>query len=397
MAEGWRFNGSGDAMTGFRRYDELQDRHRVVRVEEPEGSYVVLLDRELIVAGLQDHETFSSRALTPLMADPHYTIIPIMLDPPEHTKWRRLLAGYFSLRRLPLLDDRIRRRCADLLDTFERSGTCDYVNDFAFRFPTSIFLELMGLPADELDTFLQWERAILYPGPDGSFDPQQRLATVLLVFDRFRRIIAERRADPVPGATDIVSEAASSWRIEGAPVSDDEILSCCLLLFMAGLDTVANALAFAMHHLATHPADRAYLSDDPSRTGQAAEELLRTFAIGQVARKVRRPTVVAGVALEPGDMVLFPLAAANRDPHDRRRAREVDFARRPVPHHSFGAGPHRCLGSHLARHEIAVALELWHRRIPEYELAVDGPVPGHWGNVHGIATLPLRWQPGGGA
>lgn len=392
VAEGFRFSGAGEALVGFQRYDELQDRHRVVRVEEPEGSYYVLLDRELIVAGLQDHETFSSRALTPLMADPHYTIIPIMLDPPEHTKWRRLLSGYFSPRRLTLLEGRIRSRCDDLLDTLEHAGACDYVADFAFRFPTTVFLEIMGLPAGELETFLEWERAILYPGPDGSVDPQRRIGAVLTVFDRFRQVIDERRRHPEPGATDIVSAAASSWQIDGAPVSDDDILSCCLLLFMAGLDTVANALSFAMYHLAAAPADRAFLAEHPDRSAAAAEELLRTFAIGQVARQVRRPTEVAGVAMQPGDMVLFPLAAANRDPANRPRSREVDLQRQPVAHHAFGAGPHRCLGSHLARREITVALEQWHRRIPVYELAGDEPVLGHWGNVHGLASLPLRWS-----
>jgi cytochrome P450 len=391
VAHGFRFAGAGEALAGFARYDELQDEHRIVRVEEPEGSYHVLLDRELIAAGLQDTETFSSNAITPLQPNPLYSVIPIMLDPPEHTKWRRLLSGYFAVRRLPLLDARIRERCTQLLDGFEHDGACEYANDFAFRFPTSIFLEIMGLPADELDTLLEWERAILYPGPDGSIQPEGRITAVLKVFDRFRELIAERRAAPARDADDIVSHAAS-WEIDGAPVSDDEILSCCLLLFMAGLDTVANELSFAMHHLATHPADRAWLAEDPNRSVLATEELLRTFAIGQIARKVRRETDLGGVRLSPGDMVLFPLAAANRDPAHLDHPREVDFGRELRPHYTFGAGPHRCLGSHLARREIAVALELWHQRIPDYEVATDMPLPGHWGSVHGLTSLPLRWR-----
>jgi cytochrome P450 len=390
VAHDFRFTGAGEAMNGFVRYDDLQDRHRIVRVEEPEGAYYVLLDRDLIVAGLQDTETFSSNAITPLQPDPLYSVIPIMLDPPEHTKWRRLLSGYFAVRRLPLLDARIRERCTQLLDGFEQDGACDYASDFAFRFPTTIFLEIMGLPPDELDTLLEWERAILYPGPDGSIDPERRIAAVLKVFDRFRELIAERRAAPARDADDIVSHAAS-WEIDGVPVSDDQILSCCLLLFIAGLDTVANELSFATHHLATHPADRAWLAEEPTRSVQATEELLRTFAIGQIARKVRREAEVDGVRLNAGDMVLFPLAAANRDPAHLDRPREVDFARELEPHYTFGAGPHRCLGSHLARREVAVALELWHKRIPEYELATDEPLPGHWGSVHGLTSLPLRW------
>ena len=392
----FRFTGAGAAMTGFTRYDELQDQHRIVRVEEPEGAYYVLLDRELIVAGLQDPGTFSSNAITPLQPNPLYSVIPIMLDPPEHTKWRRLLAGYFSVHKVPLFDARIRERCVQLLDGLEPDGACDYANDFAFRLPTSIFLEIMGLPAGELDTFLEWERAILYPGPDGSMDQNRRISAVLMVFERFRQAIAERRASPAAGIDDIVSLAAS-WEIDGDPVSDDEILSCCLLLFMAGLDTVANVLSFATHHLATHPSDRAWLAEDPSRSVLATEELLRTFAIGQIAWRVRRSTEIGGVRLSEGDMVVFPLAAANRDPAHLDRPREVDFARELRPHYAFGAGPHRCLGSHLARREIAIALELWHQRIPSYELASDEPVPGHWGSVHGLTSLPLSWHDSLGA
>jgi cytochrome P450 len=160
---------------------------------------------------------------------------------------------------------------------------------------------------------------------------------------------------------------------------------------MAGLDTVANELSFAMHHLATHSADRAWLAQDPSRSVVATEELLRNFPIAQIARRVNRDTEICGVRLTPGEMVVFPLAAANRDPAHFEHPREVDFARELRPHYTFGAGPHRCLGSHLARREIAIALELWHRQIPEYELAVDEPLAGHWGSVHGLTSLPLRW------
>ncbi len=385
------FVGAGEAMNAFRRYDALQDAHRIVRVEEPGGSYYVVLDRELIVAGMQDPVTFSSHALTPLQPNPVYTMIPIMLDPPEHTKWRRLLSSYFAVRRIPLLDPRIRAVGSELIEGFRAEGACDYVTDFAFRFPTTIFLEIMGLPIEELDTFMEWERAILHPDADGSLDRERQIAGVMAVFGRLREIIADRRSAPDSDADDIVSHAAG-WEMDGEPVADDDIVSCCLLLFMAGLDTVANVLSFSMSHLATHPSEQAFLAADTSRATAATEELLRAFAIAQLARKVTTETVIAGVELHPGDMVLFPLAAANRDTAHVDHAREVDFGREPGPHYAFGAGPHRCLGSHLARREMAVALELWHSAIPSYELASAAPLDGHWGHVHGLLTLPLRWR-----
>jgi cytochrome P450 len=211
------------------------------------------------------------------------------------------------------------------------------------------------------------------------------------LYERLREVIAGRRAAPDPEATDILSDALT-WRIDGELVSDEEIVSCCVLLFMAGLDTVANALSFSWRHLATHPDDRAFLAARPTDRGPiAAEELLRAFPIAQIARKVTRDTDFGGVQLKAGDMVLFALAAANRDLVHLDGARIVDFGREPVASYTFGTGPHRCLGSHLARREMAVALELWHTRIPEYELAVDEPLLGHWGSVHGLRALPLRW------
>lgn len=388
----FRFVGAGEAMHAFERYDELQDEHRIVRVEEPGGSYYLPLDRELIVEGMQDPRRFSSRALTPLQPNPNFTAIPIMLDPPEHTKWRKLLSAYFGVKRMASLDPRIREICGGLVDRVAGAGECDFVEDVAFRFPTTVFLEIFGLPPAELDTFLEIERAVLHPDENGELQRERQLSAAISLYQRLSEVIAERRAAPEPGATDILSDALS-WRIDGRPVDDSEIVSCCLLLFMAGLDTVANALSFSLHHLARNPSDREWLLVDPKgRAPQAAEELLRAFPIGQVARKVARDTELGGVELHEGDMVLFALAAANRDPVHVAHAREVDFEREPVPVYSFGTGPHRCLGAHLARREMAVALELWHERIPEYSLASDAPLPGHWGSVHGLRALPLRWD-----
>jgi cytochrome P450 len=387
----FRFVGAGEAMTAFGRYDALQDEYRMVRVEEPGGAYYLPLDRDLIVSGMQDTETFSSHALTPLQPNPRYTAIPVMLDPPEHAKWRRLLSGYFGVRQMALLDERIRSVCSELIEAISAMGACDFTEDFAFRFPTTIFLEIFGLPPAELDTFLEWERAILHPGEDGELDRERQFLAAVNLYERLREVIAGRRAAPDPEATDILSDALT-WRIDGELVSDEEIVSCCVLLFMAGLDTVANALSFSWRHLATHPDDRAFLAARPTDRGPlAAEELLRAFPIAQIARKVTRETDFGGVQLKAGDMVLFALAAANRDLVHLDGARIVDFGREPVASYTFGTGPHRCLGSHLARREMAVALELWHTRIPEYELAVDEPLFGHWGSVHGLRALPLRW------
>lgn len=394
-------------MQAFGRFDDLQDDHRLVRVEEPGGSYTMPLAHDLIVSVLQDTETFSSSAVTPLMPDPMYSVIPIMLDPPEHTKWRRVLASYFSVHRIPALEPSIREVCGGLIDGFAGRGGCELVGEFVVRFPTTVFLGLMGLPAEELDTFLEWVRAILRPDVDGELQRERQIHGTFSVLGRLQEAIADRRrwsgrgagadagAGAESGGEDIISQALG-WEIDGRPVTDDEVLSCCFMLFMAGLDTVANALAYSFFHLAAHPEDQAWLREDAdgshSRYGQATEEFLRVFSIGQLARKVRVDTELDGCPVAAGSMLYLPLAAAGRDPTAFDRAREVDIRREPAAHYAFGAGPHRCLGSHLARREIAVALEMWHERIPAYEIdPAAAPVLGHWGHVHALEALPLVW------
>jgi cytochrome P450 len=388
----YRFAGVGDLLGGFARFDALQDENRLWRVEEPGGSYWMVLDRELAVRGLQDHETFSSSAITPMDPDPQLRMIPIQLDPPEHGKWRRLMSGYFSPRRIRELSERIHARVTELLDELVPRGECDYVHDFAFRFPTVIFLEIVGLPTTELPTFVDWVTAALHPDENGVLDRPTQVAVMRQVMGRLAVELQQRRAAPDPEATDILSHALG-WEVDGRPATDQEVLSCCLLLFLAGLDTVANELSMATHHLATHPQDRASLVAQPQRASAAVEELLRAFSIAQLARKVTRDTEFAGQQLRAGDMVVFSLAAANRDVLALDRAREVVLDREPVPHYAFGAGPHRCLGSHLARQEMEIALRLWHERIPHYELATDRPVREYRSSVYGVIDLPLRWSP----
>jgi cytochrome P450 len=391
VAEGFRFGGVGPFPSGFERYDALQDEHRVWWVDEPEGSYWMVLDRELTVKGLQDTDTFSSSAILPLDPDPVISMKPIQLDPPEHGKWRKMLASYFSVKRMPHLEARITERVTELLDEIGPKGKCDFVTDIAMRFPSVIFLEIIGLPIEELDTFLEWETTALHPDPTRPPNRDAQFAILMQVMGRFQQEITDRRANPVPHATDIISHAVF-WEIDGEPLSDSDILECCLLLFLAGLDTVTNELSMAMHHLATNPKNRAALATDPSKVPAAVEEILRVFSIPQLARKVKRDVTFGGQELRTGDMVMFSLAAADRDPFANDRAREVMFDRVPIPHYAFGAGPHRCLGSHLARQELTIFLREWHQRYPDFELASDEPILEHRGSVHGIAHLPLRWK-----
>jgi cytochrome P450 len=378
----------------FARLDELQQQHRPFLRTEEAGGYWVITDHDAIREGLQHPELFSNRVMVPTEPNPAYKWIPLMLDPPEHSVWRRLLSEYFSPGRVKTLEDEQRSFAVQLIEKFRTDGRCDFYRDFAAIFPTTIFLQIMGLPIDRLPHFMVWEDAILRANADSDPDGSKAGAAMGEVMGYFAGLIAERRANPDSRGDDIVTHALE-WSIDGQPPADQDLLSCFLLLFMAGLDTVTSQLGYAMYHLATSPADRATLVADPDRVPDAVEEMVRAYSIVQTARIATQDIDFHGCPIKEGDMVAFPLAMANRDPKEHDRGGEVDFDAGAPRHIGFGAGPHRCLGSHLARQEMVVAIQEWHRLIPDYQLAGDGevgPVVEHSGGVFGIDRLPLRWK-----
>lgn len=379
---------AGPALTGFSSIDSCQDRMRpVFRNSEGDG-YWMFTDYAVILEGLQHPEWWSSSVIVPTDPNPPYKWIPVMVDPPEHAKWRQVLAEYFSPGRVKGLRDEHRRLAAELVEKIAAEGSCDYVKQVARVFPSHIFLNIMGMPVERLDEFMEWEDKILHQLGTDDETMAVRLEGMQQVIAYFQSLIEERRANPDPQAQDIVT-AALGWKIDGEPVADGDLLNCLLLLFMAGLDTVANQLSYSMLHLATHPDDRARIVADPDLIPNAVEELLRVYPIVQTARKATRDMDFHGCPVKAGDMASFPLAAAGRDEKMFEDARRVDLDRGITRHISFGAGPHRCLGSHLARQEMTIMLEEWHRRIPDYR--VIGEPQEHAGQVFGLDSLQLSW------
>ncbi|KUI34504.1 cytochrome [Mycobacterium sp. IS-1590] len=381
---------TGPALTGFANIDSRQDLMRpVFRNTEGEAGYWMFTDYAAILEGLQHPEMWSSSVIVPTDPDPPYRWIPVMVDPPHHAKWRQVLAEYFSPGRVKGLRDEHRRLAAELVDRIAADGSCEFVKQVARVYPSHIFLNVMGMPIERLDEFLEWEDKMLHQSGLGEQAMATRLEGMTQVVGYFQTLIDQRRADPNPDAEDIVS-AALGWTIDGEPVSDGDLLNCMLLLFMAGLDTVASQLSYAMLHLATHDEDRARVVAEPEFIPRAVEELLRVYPIVQTARKATRDMEFHGCPVKAGDMASFPLAAAGRDETVFPRAREVDLDRGITRHISFGAGPHRCLGSHLARQEMTVFLEQWHARIPSYRVT-ETPIE-HAGQVFGLDSLQLNWE-----
>ena len=244
----------------------------------------------------------------------------------------------------------------------------------------------MGLPEADLDQFLDWVHDILHLTFEQDPDRSRQLAAITAVNAYFRDQIAARRRTP---REDLLSRAMT-WEIDGEPIDDRDLEAFCILMFQAGLDTVPISIGWALYHFATHPDDRAQIVADPELIPTAVEETLRVYSFVVPARKATADVSVGGCPVKANDMVMLPLAVPNRDSARYENALEVDL-HRPVSNHiAFGSGPHRCLGSHLARLELNVALEEWHRRIPEYEM-VPGQALRQFGNMYAITALHLRW------
>ncbi|GAA0603618.1 cytochrome P450 [Sporichthya brevicatena] len=381
----------GTANAAFDAYSEIGNQQvlgPVLRATEGDG-YYILTRHDDIVTAFQRPELYSSRRLQPGPPIP-FQMIPIMLDPPEHTKWRRALGSYFTPKRAEELRPRVRAVANELIDAVAERGECDFVEAFASRLPTIIFLEFMGLPADELEKFLAWNaRAMTGASPEDPTGSEQ-ITAVLDVIEYLWQVVTNRRANPESGGDDLLSQSAH-WLVDGEPPNDQDLLMCCLSIYMAGLDTVKSMLSYFFFHLATNPVDRQRISSDPTVIPAAMEEMLRAFPIIKVGREVTTDHEIGGCPVRAGEVVMLPTMAAGRDPERYPDAAKIDFDRDDVRHATFGAGPHRCIGSHLARVELAVALEEWHRRIPDYKISDVALVREKVGQAVGLETLPLVW------
>jgi cytochrome P450 len=384
-------------LRGIALVDQLQSEYAacpVLKIDPGDRfeEFFMLTDHAMILEVMQQSKVFSSYIATPEHFEPDFMAIPIMLDGEEHTKWRQFLSPFFSPPRMRAREIRIRQRCRKLVERVAGSGGCDVVGDFAAKFPTSVFLELMGLPEDELDQFMAWEDALLHG--DDKTDPERSkmLAAVNSVMAYFAELLALRRSGENDESRDDLLSDAITWETDGEPVPDDQLLGFCLLLFMAGLDTVTAALSYSFFHLANDPEDRSRVANEPGIRDRAVEELLRAYPFVQSQRRVLVDMDFHGWSLKAGDAVVLPLAAAGRDEKIYPSAKEVDLDRESIRHLSFGAGPHRCLGSHLARLELRIALDEWHRLIPDYHVAPNAVVTETSGSMWGIRSLPLEWS-----
>ena len=347
------------------------------------GGFWVLTRGADIRTAYQRHELFSNYPGGIPAKPGEFPLIPEELDPPEHTKYRQAVSGLFSPRRVKEMEGDIRTVARQLLRTVEPLGSIDFVEKFAVPLPTRFFITRLGLPVEEADKFVAWNNGLMrhHEVEGGALKAYQQ------VNDYLKDLVAERAVRP---REDWISELLQA-RVDGEPMSQSDVLNVTLLLFMAGLETVATALAWSYNFLARNDEYRRRLVEDLSRSEAVAEELMRYFSFTNIARTVRQDIEFAGVRMRAGDRVLLCNSLLSRDPEENERPDEVDFDRGIARSAVFGLGPHRCLGSHLARLEMKIAFEEWHAVIPDYHIDPGTELRIQGSTTMGIESLPLSW------
>lgn len=337
-----------------------------------------------------------------------YKWIPQGVDPPEHTEYRRILNPLFTQQALSPLEGQIRSLCCELLDKMVSKEEFDFISEFAEPFPTTVFCKILGTPLEDLPLMMRWKDIMIHAGTPGKaeslgiqlYDEQGRFRSdeverarqqaVKELYDYFRAYIKYKRTHP---GEDLITHLVNARYGGERPLTEDELLRTMLLMVMAGLDTVTAALGLSLFYLATHPDKRqefVALIHQEHALRSAVEELLRFVAFVSPGRRITRHFKYRGLEFEPGWAVTLSIPSANRDEAVFDRPEEVDFLRTPNPHMAFGLGPHRCLGMHLARRELRIALQEFHRRVPDYAIAPGRQVRLYGGGVKGVLTLPIQ-------
>ncbi|MFC6085294.1 cytochrome P450 [Sphaerisporangium aureirubrum] len=304
------------------------------------------------------------------------------MDPPEHTRYRQMLTGRFTVRRMGMLTAQIERFTGEILDAIAKQGPpADLVQAFAYSIPALTICELLGVPAEDHEKFQHEARMM------NALDvaPEEVYAAYVAMDKYVRELVVAKRADPTD---DLLSDLTKT------DLSDEELAGIGTVLLGAGLDTTANMLAIGVFALLRHPAQLAALRDDPGLVDGAVEELLRYLTVVHTNAKTALEDVeLDGHLIEAGDTVTISLHAANRDPERFPDPDTLDLGRRAVGHVTFGHGIHQCLGQQLARVEMRVAFRELLSRFPTLRLAVDpDEVPVHVSAVYSAQRLPVTWD-----
>jgi cytochrome P450 len=308
----------------------------------------------------------------------------LLMDEPQHGRYRKPLVGKFTVRRMRLLSERVEQVTADHLDAMEKTGPpADLVTSFATPIPAIMICELLGVPYEDRGAFQKQVESFM----SGETSDEDLIAAYTAVQQYLAELVATKRANPTD---DVLSDLTDS------DLTDEELRGMSLILLAAGLDTTANMLALGAFALLQNPAQLAALRADPALADRAVEELLRYLSVAKTFMRTALEDVeLGGQTIEAGTAVILSMNTANRDPERFADPHVLDFNRQALGHLAFGHGIHQCLGQQLARVEMRVAFPALVNRFPTLRLAVPADEVGlrpETADIYGVKSLPVTWD-----
>lgn len=346
--------------------------------------WYALTRREDVLAALRNPNVFSSQKAFEVVGSP-LPLVPAAFDPPEHTRFRRILQPFFSPHALAAILPSIQAQAIDIIDTIAARDDCEVMADLATPYPSQVFLTLFGLPLRDRERLIGWKDAIIELSIPNAAGEAPDLTPALELFAYLTEAVAEHRRNP---GDDVLSQVLAG----DDGLTDDEGLGMAFFFVLAGLDTVTSAIGAAMLELARRPELRGRLREKPDDISVFVEEIVRLESSAPVVPRVTTEEVtVAGITLPAGSRVRLCLGAINRDGSDAISGDDLVMDGKVHKHWGFGGGPHRCVGSHLARMEMNVVVAEWLRRIPDFELAPGYRPKITWPSpTCTLPRLPLR-------
>ncbi|MEX3689431.1 cytochrome P450 [Paraburkholderia sp. BR14263] len=345
------------------------------------GGHWIATRGEDIEAMQKDHTRFSHQSVNipPLNES---RLVPLELDPPEHTAYRNLITPAFLPQAIASLESDVRSLAIELIEKLAPRGECEFVSEFSKILPIVIFLRLADLPLSDREQLLEWAEWAVRGNLDERIESQHRLGGYIATW-------VEKRKAQAGG--DLVSLIVNA-QIDGKPISPERMFGMFIVVLFGGLDTVASLMGFIARFLAENPAHRRQLIENPELMVSSVDELIRRFGVANTARLITQDMEYKGVQFKKGDQIQLPNSLFGLDDRKFSNPLAVDLTRKPVMHAAFGNGPHRCPGSFLARTEIKVFLQEWLKRIPDFRIREgDKPRCGS-GSVNGMLYLPLAWD-----
>jgi cytochrome P450 len=368
--------------------DDLRQRCPIAHTDRFGGGWLPTRYED-VAAIAYDPESFSSRStvmgnvrpspeLAPMGGEP-----PISSDPPFHHDARKLLLPVFTKTAVAAREQATRAFCHSLIDALEGRQVVDAARDYAQHIPTRVIADMLGFPPEDGPWFGEFVENAL----EGiNCPPEERIPQAKKLFGYLLEQIRDHVANPRDDLTTYLIDA----EMYGQKLDPTHVAGTMSLLLIAGVDTTWSAIGASLWHLAKTPHDRHRLVAEPALLPTAMEEFLRVYAPVTMARLVKQDMHWNGVEMKADDWILLSFPAANRDPAQFDRADQVLIDRQVNRHAAFGLGIHRCVGSHLARMELRVALDVWLERIPDFTLDDPSAVTWSRGQVRGPRTLPIR-------